>query len=103
MLVDLVRRRRAQRPTWAPDLLRATSTGLACGNTRDEALLHALAGRWPGWGTRWPGPGSPRRPRLPPQGGAGTARRCPQCASWSGRACGRAGPPLTTAGGPGRR
>ncbi|MFC8429258.1 YcaO-like family protein [Streptomyces sp. NPDC057253] len=39
--VDLVRRR-VQRPAWAPDLLRATSTGLACGNTRDEALLHAL-------------------------------------------------------------
>jgi ribosomal protein S12 methylthiotransferase accessory factor len=39
--VDLVRRR-AQRPEWSPDLLRATSTGLACGNTRDEALLHAL-------------------------------------------------------------
>ncbi|MDX2758373.1 YcaO-like family protein [Streptomyces europaeiscabiei] len=39
--VDLVRRR-SQRPDWAPDLLRATSTGLACGNTRDEALLHAL-------------------------------------------------------------
>ncbi|MBP5873149.1 YcaO-like family protein [Streptomyces scabiei] len=39
--VDLVRRR-AQRPEWAPDLLRATSTGLACGSTRDEAVLHAL-------------------------------------------------------------
>jgi ribosomal protein S12 methylthiotransferase accessory factor len=39
--VDLVRRR-VQRPEWGPDLLRATSTGLACGNTRDEALLHAL-------------------------------------------------------------
>ncbi|MEU6351093.1 YcaO-like family protein [Streptomyces sp. NPDC047072] len=39
--VDLVRRR-VQRPPWTPDLLRATSTGLACGNTRDEALLHAL-------------------------------------------------------------
>ncbi|MEU6379513.1 YcaO-like family protein [Streptomyces sp. NPDC046909] len=39
--VDLVRRR-AQRPEWSADLLRATSTGLACGNTRDEALLHAL-------------------------------------------------------------
>ncbi|MGW4345275.1 YcaO-like family protein [Streptomyces sp. NPDC004690] len=39
--VDLVRRR-AQRPEWTPDLLRATSTGLACGNSRDEALLHAL-------------------------------------------------------------
>lgn len=39
--VDLVRRR-AQRPEWSPDLLRATSTGLACGNSRDEALLHAL-------------------------------------------------------------
>ncbi|MGW0924944.1 YcaO-like family protein [Streptomyces sp. NPDC002755] len=41
MPVDVVRRR-AQRPQWSPDLLRATSTGLACGNTRDEALLHAL-------------------------------------------------------------
>ncbi|MDW8478332.1 YcaO-like family protein [Streptomyces scabiei] len=40
--VDLVRRR-AHRPEWSPDLLRATSTGLACGNTRDEALVHALA------------------------------------------------------------
>ncbi|MFD7444049.1 YcaO-like family protein [Streptomyces sp. NPDC059909] len=39
--IDLVRRR-AQRPEWSPDLLRATSTGLACGNTKDEALLHAL-------------------------------------------------------------
>ncbi|MFF8035849.1 YcaO-like family protein [Streptomyces sp. NPDC016626] len=39
--VDLVRRR-SQRPEWSPDLLRVTSTGLACGNTRDEALLHAL-------------------------------------------------------------
>ncbi|MFG2631620.1 YcaO-like family protein [Streptomyces sp. NPDC048473] len=39
--VDVVRRR-AQRPEWGPDLLRATSTGLACGNTRDEALLHGL-------------------------------------------------------------
>jgi ribosomal protein S12 methylthiotransferase accessory factor len=39
--VDLVRRR-VQRPQWGPDLLRATSTGLACGNTREEALLHAL-------------------------------------------------------------
>ncbi|MEU6402473.1 YcaO-like family protein [Streptomyces sp. NPDC046985] len=39
--VDLIRRR-VQRPEWSPDLLRATSTGLACGNTRDEALLHAL-------------------------------------------------------------
>ncbi|MFE2937476.1 YcaO-like family protein [Streptomyces sp. NPDC059255] len=39
--LDLVRRR-AQRPQWGPDLLRATSTGLACGSTRDEALLHAL-------------------------------------------------------------
>ncbi|MBP0932475.1 YcaO-like family protein [Streptomyces sp. KCTC 0041BP] len=38
---DLVRCR-ARRPEWSPDLLRATSTGLACGNTRDEALLHAL-------------------------------------------------------------
>ncbi|MCZ1012183.1 YcaO-like family protein [Streptomyces lydicus] len=39
--VDLVRRR-GQRPEWTPDVLRATSTGLACGNTREEALLHAL-------------------------------------------------------------
>ncbi|WP_435058541.1 YcaO-like family protein [Streptomyces sp. bgisy060] len=39
--VDLVRRR-SQRPVWTPDVWRATSTGLACGNTRDEALLHAL-------------------------------------------------------------
>ncbi|MEW2573284.1 YcaO-like family protein [Streptomyces sp. NPDC047070] len=39
--VDLVRRR-VQRPEWTPDLLRATSTGLACGNSRNEALLHAL-------------------------------------------------------------
>lgn len=39
--VDLVRRR-VQRPEWTPHLLRATSTGLACGNSRDEALLHAL-------------------------------------------------------------
>ncbi|MFJ2110759.1 YcaO-like family protein [Streptomyces sp. NPDC087850] len=39
--IDLVRRR-GQRPAWTPDVWRATSTGLACGNTRDEALLHAL-------------------------------------------------------------
>ncbi|MFF9436763.1 YcaO-like family protein [Streptomyces sp. NPDC014735] len=39
--VDLVRRR-GQRPQWTPDVLRATSTGLACGNSRDEALLHGL-------------------------------------------------------------
>ncbi|MFD9535058.1 YcaO-like family protein [Streptomyces sp. NPDC060010] len=39
--VDLVRRR-GQRPEWSPDVWRATSTGLACGNTRDEALLHGL-------------------------------------------------------------
>ncbi|MGW2911264.1 YcaO-like family protein [Streptomyces asoensis] len=38
---DVVRRR-AQRPPWGPDVLRATSTGLACGNSRDEAVLHAL-------------------------------------------------------------
>ncbi|MFG2681320.1 YcaO-like family protein [Streptomyces sp. NPDC048392] len=37
-----VMRRRVQRPEWSPDLLRATSTGLACGTTRDEALLHGL-------------------------------------------------------------
>ncbi|MDF3144172.1 MULTISPECIES: YcaO-like family protein [unclassified Streptomyces] len=41
MPLDVVRRR-VQRPEWSPDLLRATSTGLACGTTRDEALLHAL-------------------------------------------------------------
>ncbi|WP_348540660.1 YcaO-like family protein [Streptomyces sp. SPB4] len=39
--IDLVRRK-AQRPQWSPDLLRATSTGLACGNTRNEALAHGL-------------------------------------------------------------
>ncbi|MFF4248902.1 YcaO-like family protein [Streptomyces sp. NPDC001822] len=39
--VDVVRRR-SQRPEWSPGPLRATSTGLACGNTRDEALLHGL-------------------------------------------------------------
>lgn len=39
--VDLVRRR-GQRPLWTPDVLRATSTGLACGNSREEALLHGL-------------------------------------------------------------
>ncbi|MER6367415.1 YcaO-like family protein [Streptomyces mirabilis] len=39
--LDLVRRR-VQRPEWTPDLLRATSTGLACGNTREEAVCHAL-------------------------------------------------------------
>ncbi|MFF0386924.1 YcaO-like family protein [Streptomyces sp. NPDC004286] len=39
--VDLVRRR-VQRPEWTLDLLRVTSTGLACGNTRDEAVLHGL-------------------------------------------------------------
>ncbi|MCX5063731.1 YcaO-like family protein [Streptomyces sp. NBC_00201] len=33
---------RAPRTMWTPDVLRATSTGLACGNTREEALLHAL-------------------------------------------------------------
>ncbi|MFS0692868.1 YcaO-like family protein [Streptomyces nitrosporeus] len=39
--VNLVHRR-AQRGDWSPDLLRATSTGLACGNSHDEALLHGL-------------------------------------------------------------
>ncbi|RPK32430.1 YcaO-like family protein [Streptomyces sp. ADI92-24] len=39
--VDLVRRR-SQRPEWTPDVWRATSTGLACGNTRAEAVLHGL-------------------------------------------------------------
>lgn len=38
--LDLVRRPVGQ--PWRPDLFRATSTGLACGNDRDEALLHAL-------------------------------------------------------------
>ncbi|WP_331727763.1 YcaO-like family protein [Streptomyces sp. NBC_01176] len=33
---------RAPRTMWTPDPMRATSTGLACGNTRDEALLHAM-------------------------------------------------------------
>ncbi|MFE2968301.1 YcaO-like family protein [Streptomyces sp. NPDC059340] len=33
---------RAPRTMWTPDAMRATSTGLACGNTRDEALLHAM-------------------------------------------------------------
>ena len=32
----------ARRPVWQPDVLRATSTGLACGNTQAEAQLHAL-------------------------------------------------------------
>ncbi|MFF3088842.1 YcaO-like family protein [Streptomyces nojiriensis] len=35
-------RRRAQRDLWQPDILRATSTGLAAGNSRDEAVLHGL-------------------------------------------------------------
>ncbi|WJV51659.1 YcaO-like family protein [Streptomyces flavofungini] len=35
-------RRQAQPSLWEPDLFRVTSTGLACGNTRDEALLHAM-------------------------------------------------------------
>ncbi|MFF2657293.1 YcaO-like family protein [Kitasatospora sp. NPDC058032] len=39
--LDLIRRR-ARRPDWEPDLFRATSNGLACGNTRHEATLHAL-------------------------------------------------------------
>ncbi|CAM5676432.1 YcaO-like family protein [Streptomyces mordarskii] len=34
--------RPASRPPWQPDLFRATTTGLACGDTRDEAVLHAL-------------------------------------------------------------
>ncbi|WP_267245673.1 YcaO-like family protein [Streptomyces sp. PR69] len=34
--------RSASQPVWKPDVFRPTSTGLACGNTRDEALLHAL-------------------------------------------------------------
>ncbi|MET7814194.1 YcaO-like family protein [Streptomyces sp. NPDC005395] len=34
--------RTARRAPWQPDVFRATSTGLACGNTRDEALLHAM-------------------------------------------------------------
>ncbi|MFJ5071610.1 YcaO-like family protein [Kitasatospora sp. NPDC088556] len=39
--LDLIRRR-PRRPDWEPDLFRATSNGLACGNTRDEATLHGL-------------------------------------------------------------
>lgn len=34
--------RSALRPAWQPDIFRATSTGLACGNGRDEAMLHAM-------------------------------------------------------------
>ncbi|WP_328681984.1 YcaO-like family protein [Streptomyces sp. NBC_00322] len=34
--------RSAARPVLQPDVFRATSTGLVCGNTRDEALLHAM-------------------------------------------------------------
>ncbi|WP_369384132.1 YcaO-like family protein [Streptomyces sp. cg36] len=34
--------RSAARRVWEPDLWHTTSTGLACGNTRDEAILHAL-------------------------------------------------------------
>ncbi|GGU43004.1 YcaO-like family protein [Streptomyces violascens] len=34
--------RTAARPMWEPDLFRTSSTGLACGNSRDEALLHAM-------------------------------------------------------------
>jgi ribosomal protein S12 methylthiotransferase accessory factor len=34
--------RSAHRTLWQPDIFRATSTGLACGNARDEALLHGL-------------------------------------------------------------
>ncbi|MER6199942.1 YcaO-like family protein [Streptomyces sp. NPDC001586] len=35
-------RRRAHRPIWQPDILRATSTGLAAGNTLEEAALHGM-------------------------------------------------------------
>ncbi|WP_327389163.1 YcaO-like family protein [Streptomyces sp. NBC_01207] len=35
-------RRSAHRPTWQPDILRATSTGLAAGNTVQEAALHGM-------------------------------------------------------------
>ncbi|MFF4010636.1 YcaO-like family protein [Streptomyces sp. NPDC001717] len=35
-------RRRAERLPWQPDILRATSTGLAAGNTLDEAALHGM-------------------------------------------------------------
>ncbi|GAA0611387.1 YcaO-like family protein [Streptomyces crystallinus] len=34
--------RSAARRRWEPDLWHTTSTGLACGNSRDEAVLHAL-------------------------------------------------------------
>ncbi|MCW8382387.1 YcaO-like family protein [Streptomyces justiciae] len=33
---------RAPQPLWTPALWRCTSTGLACGNTREEAVAHAL-------------------------------------------------------------
>ncbi|MGI5380727.1 YcaO-like family protein [Streptomyces sp. CA-251387] len=33
---------RDAQPMWAPALWRSTSTGLACGNTHDEAVAHAL-------------------------------------------------------------
>ncbi|MFI9832905.1 YcaO-like family protein [Streptomyces sp. NPDC051913] len=33
---------RTPQPMWTPSLWRCTSTGLACGNTRDEAVTHAL-------------------------------------------------------------
>lgn len=39
--VDVIRRS-ARPPLWRPDILRATSTGLACGNTLPEAALHAM-------------------------------------------------------------
>lgn len=35
-------RRSAHRSTWRPDILRATSTGLAAGNTGQEAALHGM-------------------------------------------------------------
>jgi len=41
--VDLVRLDHTFYPEWCPPLFRATSNGLASGNTLDEATVHALA------------------------------------------------------------
>ncbi|MCX5199723.1 YcaO-like family protein [Streptomyces sp. NBC_00249] len=38
---DMIRRT-AQRDTWQPDILRTTSTGLAAGNSPEEAALHGM-------------------------------------------------------------
>ncbi|WP_369265248.1 YcaO-like family protein [Streptomyces sp. R35] len=42
MLVPTSLISRAPRTMWTPHVLRTTSTGLACGNTPEEALLHAM-------------------------------------------------------------